>query len=200
MLFARGRTNEITLASDALAGSKIFSADAETLPFDAGDPIFAGAADGSKVEWLGRAVAVQGSAITTQRATRLGQDAGGSLWSPAAIFELADDPAELPRREFLLGLAPERSVGGNFYQTRIAQPARVEHFDFRRLTAAQIEAFRVFVETPLQSGLLEFTYVDSQRVAWRVSFATSFFFIKPSSADLFALTFDLALLEENSGA
>ncbi|MFH0792615.1 MAG: hypothetical protein V2A74_01140 [bacterium] len=200
MLFARGKINETTLATDAPAGTRIFSVDVGTPPFDVGDPIFVGAADGSKIEWLGRVVAVQGSAITMQRATRLGQEAGATVWSPAAIFEMPDGPADLPRREFLLGLAPEWAVGGTFYQTRIADPARVEHFEFHRLTASQIEAFRTFVETPLQSGLVEFTYVDAQRHAWRVSFAKGSYFVKPSSEDLFALTFDLALLEENSGA
>jgi hypothetical protein len=159
-LFARGKQNERTLTQFVQQGSTQLPIAGASLYFSVGDKIFVSEADGSELEFLGNALAVETNQLTTARGLAGDKDDGAHVWKPLERFEFEIGRSSPFLRKFDTGIEAQRTIGGQVYSTRVREPGWTEVLSFSKLSRANFFAFQDFLRDSLNDGLNEFTYVD----------------------------------------
>ena len=160
-VFARGKEQEQALSQAASAASnELYTANAST-NFSIGDLIFASEADGSELEFLGPAIAVASTYLTTTLYLGEAKSATAVLWRAAAEFVWPVEPAFPLEKEHASGISTLRSLDGTVYSARLAEPRRTDRIS-SRIRWSDFEDLRQWIETNLTGGLDDFSYVDER--------------------------------------
>lgn len=165
-LLARDRQAETTLGSPATplaaGATSLPLADADLL-FSVGQPLFLSEADDTELEHLGVVTAATPTMLSFSLATRVAKSANAKLWRPATWLHLAAQQATPVRRDADAGIVVERSLGGDWFATAVAEPAERLELALEGLTPATEFALRAFLDLGLERGLHPFTLVHPGR-------------------------------------
>jgi hypothetical protein len=159
-LFTLGKQIECPLTQFVEEGSNQLPIAGASIYFSVGDKIFVSESEGSELEFLGNATAVETNLLTTAHPLSSDKNAGALVWKPSAQFEFEIGRSSPFLRSFDTGIEIQKTVGGQVYSTRVREPGWTETLTFSKLSRSNFLAFQEFLQNSLYDGLEEFTYVD----------------------------------------
>jgi hypothetical protein len=157
LIFAKGRAGQTALTEVALAGAMRIALAGASSTFAAGQALLASEADGTEVEWLGKATAVDAAGVTFSRPLARSKNTGALLWRAASILET---PAEamLPLQATVAtGVAVERTLAGGWLAAQTAEPAVQAMATLDGLIPSRAQALLDWLAVQAGWGLWAFT-------------------------------------------
>ncbi len=168
-VFTFGKTTETKLSAALAGNSNSLSVNNASDYFSVGDKIFISNPDYTNKEYLGSVISVSSSQIQTLFSSVNAKDKNSAVWKPDKNISVLTDEIITDRILSDTGIVFLKSMGGNVYLNKVAEPLFTEKIIYKKLgTADEYSLMNWFVET-LSWGLSFFTYVDKNRVIYKAA-------------------------------
>lgn len=152
-IFALGKTNERSESGSLSAGTKTIAVTNASTYFSVGDPIFVSEANGTEVEYLGEATAVDSSTVTVSYALVEAKGPGYKVWKPTYHVLMPYDISSPYDKLTTLGVQTQRTQSGIPYRTRIADPYTIVTLTWEKLPASALASLDFFIIIRLNYGI-----------------------------------------------
>ena len=162
-VFAKGVGRQATLTQGAAAGTLHLPAGNADQIFAVGQPLFCSEEDGTEVEYLGAAAAVDALGVSGMFVLSANKAAGAKVWTPEQVLIWPAERSAPLMRAYDSGVEVQRAIGGALYHTRLRDPFREETLIFAKVARSVYEAWETWFITAIGNGREAFTFVDEER-------------------------------------
>ena len=164
-IVACGKTKEKIATSTVLAGDVVIDCDNASNAYAVGDPVFISKSDDAGNEFMGEVTQAMASEITVELTVGTSKGAGAKLWMPAASYRFESGYGFHMKPVEYLGVVTDRSRGGQFYATQIADSVSGVIMRWDGGKPADWQGYVTFLKTNRDNGRKPFS------LAWWDHFA-----------------------------
>ena len=161
LILCAQRKAQATLSQPAAQGAQSLTLSGASSLFSPGDQLFAQASEQDDVQWLGRVLYADASAMTFSRPLQSALPSGANVWSALHILQM-NFKAELGRQSKVEpGLSLQRSLGGDYCTVQTGAPLQTDALELYLPGPQTRQEVLGWIETATAWGLEPFTLIET---------------------------------------